>query len=597
MQSLWGAALLTALALVAGLRLLALHSDPYPLLDWCTGLMTDEGFYLHNARNTLLFGHPRADQFNNMLLSPLLHLAQLALFSLLGVGSLQARLISVGAGLLSLLLLFAALQRAFDTRIALTATLLLGLEHTYLLYNRMALMDTPAALGAVAAFYAFARSHSQPQSRHEGGWLFVCGLLLGLTVISRTLCVYLLGVPLLALLWGFWGRSGGMWRRLGWVYGGVLSLLTLYLLVWYLPHRAELSHMSRYYLTEQILPYSWERLRLNLYHGFLGHTYGVFPYLFRHTPVLFLLALTGVCLWTLNMRGVAGERDSEREDMLRPEPVRYLAAWLACGWGLMLLSSYAPSRYYVSFYPAMAALAAILLWRLPELWDTLRQRRLRAVILRGALIWFIGYHLLKNGLVLSGIRLPLLTQSLLLYGLPVLAALADRMFVSRSDMPTAASRSPLAAFSALFAFWLLFNACWLGHWLGTLRYTQYNLSRWLEQSLPPGSVLLGDVAPGVSMDNRHRPVNVMPKLCNDQQPVEKFAGKPRFIVILDDELKPRERFWLENYPELVAPERRIKAARVIKFPVGVYPVEPLPAGKATSSTSASSLEASGTGRR
>ena len=73
--------------------------------------------------------------------------------------------------------------------VALIGTLLLGLDHGNLLYNRMALMDTPAAFLMVSAFYAFVRS--QEETKEGGGakagarWAVVCGAMLGLTYATR----------------------------------------------------------------------------------------------------------------------------------------------------------------------------------------------------------------------------------------------------------------------------------------------------------------------------------------------------------------------------------------------------------------------------
>src|SRR5207302_1852200 len=139
---------------------------------------------------------------NNMLLSPLLHFVHTGSFLLMGAGSVQARLVSVLFSLFTLLVLFAALRRAFDIRIAATATLFLGLDHTYLLFNRMALMDTPATLPAVAAFYAFGRATLNPKSKIQNPkyqWFVACGALMAITYISRSLCAYLIPAPFLAL--------------------------------------------------------------------------------------------------------------------------------------------------------------------------------------------------------------------------------------------------------------------------------------------------------------------------------------------------------------------------------------------------------------
>src|SRR5438132_3330214 len=101
------------------LRIVALDSDPYARLSWSSGLLTDEGFYIHNARNVVLFGTARTDEFNNMLIMPTLHALQVLIFRLFGVGAIQARLISVCSSLLTLPVFYAALRRVFGNRVAL----------------------------------------------------------------------------------------------------------------------------------------------------------------------------------------------------------------------------------------------------------------------------------------------------------------------------------------------------------------------------------------------------------------------------------------------------------------------------------------------
>src|SRR3954449_9011727 len=87
---LLGAAILLAVLL----RIIALDSDPYSRLSWSSGLLTDEGYYIHNARNLVLFGVERTDDFNNMLIMPTLHFVQVAVFRQLGATVVPARMIS-----------------------------------------------------------------------------------------------------------------------------------------------------------------------------------------------------------------------------------------------------------------------------------------------------------------------------------------------------------------------------------------------------------------------------------------------------------------------------------------------------------------------
>ncbi len=260
------------IVLMVCLRLLWLDSDAYPRLSWSSALLTDEGFYIHNARNVILFGRARTDEFNNMLIMPLLHLAQVGVFTVLGVGVVQARLLSVASSLLALWLFYAVVLRLAGVTAARIGTLLLGLEHSFLLYNRLALMDSPALLPMMACLYAFVRAsaiaadrerevtasaetgetgphrddsgmagavkrHQPARANREGAWLAFCGLLFIAAYGVRGLAALMIPAPFVA----WWFCYPHQRRGLAFLASGLLAGGVVYLGLWYGPHHRELT--------------------------------------------------------------------------------------------------------------------------------------------------------------------------------------------------------------------------------------------------------------------------------------------------------------------------------------------------------------------
>ena len=564
MLAFTGAFLLAALSI--GLRLAALSSDPYRHLDWSAGLLTDEGFYLHNARNAVLFGHPRADDFNNALLSPTLNAVQIAVFRHFGTGILQARLISVASALLTLPLFFAALRRAYSLRVAALAVVFLSLDHMPLLYGRMALMDTTAALILTAAFYCWVRANPKGvmgvecwvlgrRSRLEDVlpllWLFLCGAALGLAFATRGLCAFAIPAPLF-LLCRVQRKDKAKFQRLCAFICGLALVLTLYVSFWMLPHRMELARTNAFYLHQQLLPRSLWNFACIVTRSFFGDTRGIAPALIRHTPVLFALALAGM-VWRFRVR---------RDMAPLSENTLYLGGWLAAGLILFGVIGYSPSRYYILFFPALAAVASLTLESLPQVAQFLLTSNWKRALCGG----FFAYHLFLFACPVSGRSGYVLVAILTLCAVLILYKLAPT--------PNTQHLTP----NTLFLLWLLVNTLWLGDWLGHLAYTQRNAERWLTANLPPDAVLIGDAAPGMSVNTGFVSVPVIPGLCNDNRPLERFGDRTRVIILLDG--GKREAWWDKQYPALVAPSHRVLYfPDSVGFPVGVYlvpPSSPLP---------------------
>jgi len=354
----WGVRFLLLLACLL-VRLAWLDADPLPWLSWSTGLYTDEGFYTLDARHLALFGTPAPGDFHDRLLSPLLSVLQQGVFSLFGAGLRQARLLSVLFGLLTVGVFWLGLRRAWGTKTADAGALFLGLAPPFALYNRLALQETPTVFWLVLAFTLWAYGARRPTL------YALAGLSVGAAAVFKGLA--LLAVPALVVgepappqaasppetggarvlgkmadLTSLSSRFGRTPSEAGrWVLSGLLLGLALYVALWYLPHHAELARMATFYRVHQMQPRSWSGLGLNVRRAFIGGERGLFPYLLALLPVP--CALAGWGLWKRAGWDGAG---------------RFFALWLACGLLFCLLSSYAPSRYYVLFLPALAGLAA-----------------------------------------------------------------------------------------------------------------------------------------------------------------------------------------------------------------------------------------------
>ncbi|MCS7065741.1 MAG: hypothetical protein NZL85_05635, partial [Fimbriimonadales bacterium] len=183
-----GLILAVMLIVGTGLRLYSLDADPDWRLDWNPGLLTDEAFYMHNARNQVLFGQANLDEFNNAVLSPLVHWLHRWVFAHFGVGYVQGRVVSVVLGLLSVALFWRVLWVAFRGAgrpdrahpyagiLAALGAAWLAYEHLYLLYNRTALLETPAAFFCLLSLWGFAEAVASRSRWGMGAWALASGL-------------------------------------------------------------------------------------------------------------------------------------------------------------------------------------------------------------------------------------------------------------------------------------------------------------------------------------------------------------------------------------------------------------------------------------
>ncbi|MDE2125845.1 MAG: glycosyltransferase family 39 protein [Armatimonadetes bacterium] len=535
------------------LRLVALRADSYAHLSWSAALLTDEGFYIHNARNLVLFGHATTDRFNNALLMPTLNILQIAVFRLFGVSDVSARMISVFFGLVSIALIVDGARRVLGSRPALFAGLLLGLDHVYLLYNRMALMDTPAACMLAASWWSLCRGLAVAPSTvptRRRFWMALGGCCFALAFTSRGLVLFaapaVFGIPLLL------DRR----RKVAWRHGdaiptavGAAPILLGYLLFWYLPNRAEMQRIDHYYMVHQLLPRSLAHLWHNLVHAIVGDHRGMSPYLFRHSTIPFALCLAALFSWPA------------LRERLRPAGRTALAsaaAAMLCAWLMLAFISYSPDRYYILFYPAMMVIAGTALAEARHLtaW-VLAHRQQRTLF--GA---FCTFHLFEAFLH-HGNRI---TDAVLYSAVAGVAALCWFAPEVGARLEAGARIVPPAM---ILAIWFASNGLWLGDWLTHITWHRLAADNWLARHLPANTVLYGDVAPGLCLNNGFKVVTVQPGLCNSRRLFHLYPNDPAAVLILDGSWK--ELWWRRHQPQVVSDSNRIMFfPKIVRYPVGLY---------------------------
>jgi hypothetical protein len=553
-----------------GLRVYSLDADPDWRLDWNPGLLTDEAFYMHNARNQVLFGQANLDEFNNAVLSPLVHFLQVWVFSNFGVGYVQGRLVSVVLGLLSIVLLGRVLWLAFGGAggagralpaagwLAWGAMVYLAYEHLYLLYNRTALLETPAAFFCLVSLWCFAEAYACGGRLGAWLWALLAGGAAVLALATKLTTLPFVAALLLCTLLSrgsnpsdssdrsdLSDQSNRLAPLVRWgVLLGALVGGALWYALWLHPHWDTWSHMQSFYARVQGLPHSGQEAWRSVRNALIGERYGLMQFLFLHAPLAWLGSL-------LLMMGVL------RSARLRAALTSIewvLLGWVLLSWLQMVALRIAPTRYTASFMPAMVALLWVAVARFEHLRPLLTERDGRSWLARTVMGAWIVYFLLL--LALPGVEWRTLEFPVLndrLRGWLLLVALLMAGIVAWYLGPT---RPPSTGdyrgvglvrwvgrgwgdlsrrVYAVVVLGVVLNTPWYWSYFSGRTYQLKAFNEALTRMLPPGSVLVG-----VAFETPFRYFFVFRGLCNDGQPPQ-LLGATHVLVVGSEETLIR--FW------------------------------------------------------
>ena len=314
-------------------RLFQLSADMPLYISPCA----DEGIYVHNARNQVLFGEWVLDDWNNMYISPIFNYFVYLSFSLFGVGFVQARLVSVAASLVTIWLVFACLKRRTGIKAALMAGLLLSVNYVYVAFGKMALMEPAMIMFMVLAMYFFLRGGGR------GPFLFLCGVCCSLAFITKNLAGFYFIVPYAALFLG--GRVSGKLRACSLVLAGQLSVISVWFFTWYLPNRGFIDLHNRIKIEERA-PVSVAGALINAAAMFRNPFFGM-------VPLLSAAVLIGLLVVVL---AVARRKRIGAVEL-------YALLWLAANFACLSVFSWRPLRYFLSLLVPMVILAVVPLFR------------------------------------------------------------------------------------------------------------------------------------------------------------------------------------------------------------------------------------------
>jgi 4-amino-4-deoxy-L-arabinose transferase-like glycosyltransferase len=476
--------LISILLAAATLRFVFPAADP-PWQSTVGIVWHDEGAWVHNARNKALFGSWSLDQWNPMFISPVFTALEYGSFALFGTGVRQARLVPEVLGWLSVLLLGLGIARVAGRRAGLMAAALLATNYVYVMWNRAALMEAPMTAFMVASWFCYAHTALSPR------WAWataVFALLAYFTKAAAAFFVVAIGVDAIATL-ALSARHAPRDRSPAWTV--IVALIVC----------AVISVAA--FVAPQWKEYWFYNVQMSVTRK---PSYDAVSILNRLTwfPVLHDVFTR---MWlTLALGAAAAIGLLVRFRQASPGE-RLLVLWVGLGALELVAHDVGNERRFVFLIPPVIGLASILLGRdsrllPPRLTHVRRARALAAA----PVVAYVLYVLFG-----SAIRLAFLyeIQPNVRLGAALALAATIAIYATWPRLPRALSPSWSPAAGVLLAALLCVGQ--IGQyvqWAMGRTYENYEASRELGRVLPPGTLVHGKLANGLSLENRIKPVFV-----------------------------------------------------------------------------------------
>lgn len=503
-------ALLVAIALLAlALRTIYPAADP-PWRTTVGVVWHDEGAWVHNARNKALFGAWRLDEWNPLFIAPVFTGLEYLSFALFGVGVRQARLVSELAGVASVVLLALGVRRIAGRWAGIIAGALLATNYVYVMYDRAAIMEALMVAFIVASWYCATRAEERPW------WGVAAALMAVLAFFTKAAAAFYIGALGLAAVLSIWNRRGqtseiAIRERAAalWTLAGLATVSIVAFGVFVLPHWSDYRF------------YNWQMsvTRKPSYDAAsIVNRVSWFPVLHDTlSRMWFELCVGMLAAWGILVRW----RNSSPGE-------RLLLLWLVVGTAELLVHDVGNERRYVLLIPVLIALTAIVLGRraglLPaEAADVSRTRVLLfapaifycAYVITGPIARLPFLYVVRPSVRLSA-ALAIVLGTAVIAGWPWI-----RRFLSTGTWTTAAAAALTLALMGR-------DLVEFVQWGANRSYKNYEASRALGNILPPGTLVQGKLANGLSLENRIRPIFIGHEFGNYQD--RKRRDDVRYIL-------------------------------------------------------------------
>jgi hypothetical protein len=486
----------------------------------------DEGAWAHNARNRALWGVWRTDDWNPVYVAPVFTALEYASFRAFGVGTWQARAVSVAAGLVAILAVFLGLDALAGRRAALVGAALLAANYVFVMWNRAALMESTVAAAMVASWAAVALSDRRPVFGLAAG---AAAALAWFTKASAAAFVAALAVTAVISIWHARGASrraavdvrqfDARRRRHAafWTIAGLAIVFGVIGLWFVLPHWTD----YRFYNWQM----SVERKPSYTLHALVDRASWL-PVVQR----LFSRMGIEVLFGALGLAAIAARwRTSRPAD-------RLLLLWFLIGMAELVVHDSGNERRYVMFVPVFVIAAArALTSRSPLVPASIAAAPWRTRLLAVPIVALLAY------LVFGTALRPLFAAEILagrlsgIVRLSAALAIAATLLVAIRWRPATAAmgqrRMPARVGTALVALCLVSDAWQFAAWARVRAHHNYDASLAIGRLLPAGTVVQGKLANGLSLDNRIRPMFVGNGFGNYANRFE--AGQGRYILTYD----------------------------------------------------------------
>ncbi|MGB3976422.1 MAG: hypothetical protein WBM02_12580 [bacterium] len=479
-------------------RMLFPLADPPADLSWSGGYYADEGFWVHNARNEILFGSDQPDDWNNKLVSPSLHYSTKLLFKCLGISLMTVRIQAMLMAVVTLFF-FSRISRRIDPSGLLF--LMFAVNSFLVAYQRTAVLESAALPIAVLAMWLWLKGQESKSDAQRYIYDFLTGI--AAAWVWQIKLTQLTFIPLVML--ATWLSDPNRKRAVMTILrqtAGAGAVALVWLLFIRIPNSEMLGQYNRFYLSQH------GSTPADLIKNLLMQPLGIYV---NRLPVMFPTALL--------MTGLLMVR--RRFRLLTPAIV-FSWIWFVLGCVSLAPLGYRPLRYYLPVLIPMTVLSHRFLTNrdISSSLQKLKPFSRIFVLLLTVLPPAVNIAILLDKYVFNGTKIGLTAVE----GFSVIGAVSLLIWTAVWGFivffPARMTRR--LALQAL-VFCLAFQAIIVGFRLINRTYDLLNTSRDLARILPEKSVLAGQWAPELVLETPFRAIPLWKNFVNWEDPFTRYG--------------------------------------------------------------------------